>query len=179
MSVTLKDFQPINHWKLDLDGKIYPCGEGGKKVPQFIIDQTTGRRYLNESRKVVGIKCFLLTLATPCVHPVASIANVAYRILKLISFSHFWINKGGEAKYNFKARLADAGIDLLRIVATPISIIGLELAAFYGCFRPYDGRKLYASIERATYGNFIIAPCFQPEPQSHALGGNINRRNVF
>jgi hypothetical protein len=101
-------------------------------------------------------------------HPFASVFNIAYRIFKLVTFSHFWVekksevNESGEREYNFKARLTDAGQDLLRIVATPVAIIGLELVAIYGLFRPYDGRKLYASIERATYGNGMLAPCFQP-----------------
>ena len=67
----------------------------------------------------------------------------------------------------------------MRIIATPVSILGLELAAIYGIFQPYDGRKLYASFERATYGNFILAPCFQPDPKYHALGGDINEKDAF
>ena len=76
-------------------------------------------------------------------------------------------------------KLADAGKDSLRIVAAPFSILGLELAALYGLIRPYDGRKMYATIERAMYGNPILAPCFQPEPERHAFGGDINERNAF
>jgi hypothetical protein len=48
----------------------------------------------------------------------AAIANVAYRIAKLVTFSHFWIKKENEARYNFKGRLTDAGKDLLRIIAS-------------------------------------------------------------
>lgn len=179
MSVSLRDFQPINKWKPDLDGEKYNCCREHKGQAKFIVDQTTNRRYFNESQGVVGFKCFLLTLGTPFVHPIASIVNVAYRILKLATLSHFWVEKDDQTKSDFKTRLADAGKDLLRIVATPVSILGLELAAIYGMFRPYDGRKLYASIERATYGNFILAPCFQPDPKYHALGGDINERNAF
>ena len=60
-----------------------------------------------------------------------------------------------------------------------LDIEGYELAALYGCIRPYDGRKLYATIERAMYGDSVLAPCFQPSPTSHALGGDINRKDVF
>ena len=177
MDISIRDFQPINIWKPDLNGEKYHgyhCGEA-----RFIVDQTTNRRYLNESEEVVGLKCFLLAFETPFVHPIASIVNIVYRILKLATLSHFWVKKGDETKYNFKARLADAGKDLLRIIATPVSILGLELAAIYGIFQPYDGRKLYASFERATYGNFILAPCFQPDPKYHALGGDINEKDAF
>lgn len=174
MNITLRDFQPINKWKPDLDGQKWYDGSA-----KHLIDQSTGRKYWNESKATVGFKCFLLTLGTPFVHPIAGIINIACRALKLISFSHFWMHKSGEKSYDFKARLLDAGKDLLRIVTQPLAIVGLELAAIYGLFRPYDGRKLYASIERAQYGNFILAPCFQPDPDQHLLGGDPNKKNAF
>jgi hypothetical protein len=176
-SVTLKDFQPINNWKVDSEGEKFVCCPAHRGAPRFLIDETTGRRYLNESSGVVGFKCFLLTLGTPFVHPLAMIANLAYRILKIVTLSHFWAAR--YEKYTFEERLTELGKDLLRIVANPIAIVGLELAAIYGWFRPYDGRKLYATIERATYESFILAPCFQPEPEYHAFGGDIQKRNAF
>ena len=175
MSVTPSDFQPINSWKPDINGPKWR----GSKEPMYLIDETTDRRYWNESEGCVGFKCFLLTFGTPFVHPFSLIVNMAYRILKLVTFSHFWVDKEGETKYDFKARLADAGKDLLKIVVTPLSLVGLELAAIYGIFSPYDGRKLYASIERATYGGCILAPCFQPDPKYHALGGDPTQQNAF
>lgn len=174
MSVSFRDFQPINTWKPDLDGPKWRDGEA-----KHLIDMTTGRRYWNESKGCVGCKCFLLTLGTPIFHSIASLVNVAYRIVKLVSFSHFWMDKEEEKSYSFKGRLKDAGQDLLRVLTTPIAFIGLELAAIYGIFTPYNGRKLYASIERAQYGNFILAPCFQPDPKYHALGGDPNEKNAF
>jgi hypothetical protein len=89
------------------------------------------------------------------------------------------MDKDCDRQYSFQERLKDAGKDLLRVVTTPIALVGLELAAIYGIFNPYDGRKLYASIERAQYGNFILAPCFQPDPRYHALGGDPAVRNAF
>ncbi|OGN56425.1 MAG: hypothetical protein A3D96_05025 [Chlamydiae bacterium RIFCSPHIGHO2_12_FULL_44_59] len=174
MSVSFRDFQPINTWKLDSDGSKWDDGEA-----EHLIDTTTGRRYWNESKGCVGFKCFLLTLGTPIFHSIASLVNVAYRIVKLVSFSHFWMDKEGEKSYSFKGRLKDAGQDLLGVLTTPIAFIGLELAAIYGIFTPYNGRKLYASIERAQDGNFILAPCFQPDPKYHALGGDPKKKNAF
>lgn len=179
MDVTLKDFQPVNRWKPDLDGEKFTCCPEHRGQARFIIDETTNRRYSNDSPGTVRLKCFLLTLGTPFVHPLVSIANVGYRVLRLVSFANFWAQNEKETKYNFKARLANAGKDLLRIVATPFALLGLQLAAVYGLFRPYDGRKLYATIERATYGNFILAPCFQPDPKFHAFGGDMNKKDAF
>lgn len=50
----------------------------------------------------------MLTFGTPCVHPVAALVNIAYRILKLVTLSHFWVPKEGEITYNYEARRAEA-----------------------------------------------------------------------
>jgi|GEM_PF-758719 len=159
VGLSMRDFHPISRWNQDLNGEKWKDTLEYK----FIVDQTAHRRYWNDPKGLIRKKCLLLTLGTPFVHPITSIVNVAYRILKLATLSHFLTEKEGEGKYNFKTRLADAGKDLLRIVATPLSILGLELAAIYGIFQPYDGRKLYASIERATYSKYTLAPCCQPQ----------------
>jgi len=174
VDVCLKDFLPINSWTPDVDGPRW-CENGS---PQFLIDQSTNRRYWNEPKGVVGTKAFLLTLGTPFVHAIAATINAAEKCLKLISLSHFWMPADPGATH-FKARLLEAKTDLLQLIATPFAVLGLELAALYGVFRPYDGRKLYASIERAVYGHFILAPCFQPNPQSHAFGGDPRMRGAF
>jgi hypothetical protein len=155
-SVTIKDFQPINTWEV----------EPGSP---YILDMTTERRYWNEPKSVVRIKAALLALGTPIVHLAAAVGQIAIKAIQLASFSHFWIDREGE--YDFKARLSDAGVDLLKLVAAPLALVGLELAAIFALFMPYDGRKLYATMERAQYGHFVLAPCFQPDPESHAFGG--------
>jgi hypothetical protein len=179
MNIVKGDFQPYNNWKLDTMGEKWSLGFGCKLEPKFIIDQTTNRRYFNESKGVVGFKCFLLSIGTPFIHGLASIANIAYRILKIVTLAHLWLPKDGEKSYQIKQRLHDLGFDCLRIIATPLTYVCLEMSALYGLFTPYNGRKLYASIERAAYGNFILAPCFQPDAKYHALGGDINKKNAF
>lgn len=182
MNVTFRDFCPVNDWKLDVHGEKFscPCHYG---QPMFVINQTTNRRYLNQPKKTLRTKCFLLTLGTPIVHLVAAVINIVYRLLKLITFAHFWMEKAGEFKYNFKARLVDACEDLLRIIAAPVVLILLELSAFFGLFRHYDGQNLYATLERAEYGNAILAPCFQPwdtvsQPQ-HLFSGNVKDAEAY
>ena len=171
MDVSIRDFQLVNIWKVDEAGE--------KGVAEYIIDKSTGRKYGNEPKELIREKCILLTLGTPIVHSIASVVNMAYRIVKLVSLSHFWRPREGEESYNFKARLKDAGKDLARVVMQPFALIGLELAAVYGVFRPLDGRKLYASIERVQYGDYVLAPCFQPDPEKHLFGGNINDRGTW
>lgn len=53
MGVFIGDFQLVNQWKPDLDGEKWQYGEE-RGQPMYIVDQTTKRRYLNESQIVVG-----------------------------------------------------------------------------------------------------------------------------
>jgi hypothetical protein len=141
----------------------------------IVVDRTTWKPYLNEFIGVIWLKCFGLFLGTPVVQTALLICNVAYRLFNLLTFVHFW--KEHQKPCSFTARLLDFGADLLRIVAAPLALVGLELAALYGLLNPRDGRKLYATIERAEYGDGLFAPCFQPEAKRHLLGSDINQRN--
>ncbi len=163
-SVKLKDFCPVNKWEVDENGSPWfkYCPKEKLGTPKYILDQTTGRKYRNEYRSTIRIKCLVITASSPLTLTLLPVLNVAYRILKLVTLTHFWVKKEDEVKYDFKARLADAGKDLLRIVATPLVIVGMPLASIYGLIRPYDGRKLYATFERAIYGSALVAWCFQP-----------------
>lgn len=164
-NIKLKDFCPINNWEV-VNSSVWNNENAPAKkligLPKHLKDKTTNRFYWNERKKVVRIKCLLLIVATPLAHTIGMVLNIAYRIIKLVTLSHFWIKKEGEGKYDFKARLKDAGKDLARIIASPIAMVGMELAAIYGLFRPYDGRKFYGTCERAIYGNALVAHCFQP-----------------
>jgi hypothetical protein len=162
----LNNFFPINDWKTEEDGKKWlrkwlpnesdEAEYDGK--PKYLIDSSTGRSYLNESRNFVRFKCFGLALATPFVHAVAAVCNIAYRALILISFYPFW----KDTKQSLGSRMTDAGKELLRGALTPIAYVGLELAAIYGILNPYDGRKIYSTLERETYqGHFTFAKCFK------------------
>jgi hypothetical protein len=174
MDISIKDFQLLNAWKPDWDGQAWPDGD-----PVHLIDVATGRKYWNESRGVVRYKGVLLALGTPIVHTVAAVASVAKRTLLLLSGYRLWAPKEGEREYDLKARLKDAGIDIFKIASAPLTLVGLELAALYTVFRPYDGRKVYASLERAQFGGPVLAPCFQPDPASHFFGGDPNQRNSY
>lgn len=170
MDIVFKDFQLFNSWKTDSEGpKWYRNGE----EPVYLIDLSTGRKYLNESPWCVRFKCFLLTLGTPVVHLIASICHIAYRIFDL--FNHLCL----ESEKPMQKRLTQVREDIFNIAMTPLVFVGLELSAIYGILRPYDGRKLYASLERSLYGQHLLAPCFQPDPTHHAFGGDLNAKNAW
>jgi hypothetical protein len=154
-----KDYCPINSWQLDDSGKTWLWEDMGiPGEPKYLIDKTTRRYYFNVSKDIIRCTCFILAIATPIIHAVTEVANVAYRAIRLLSLYHFW----KDTKQSQRGRMTDAGYDLLRLVSAPIAYVGLELAAIYGIFNPYDGRKLYSTLERQTYeGQFALAKCFK------------------
>jgi hypothetical protein len=107
------------------------------------------------------------------------VINLAYRVVKVASLSHFWLPNSKPSSYDLTGRLKNCAVDTLRVLTTPLAPIALQLTAIYGLFRPYDARKLYATIERAQYGNFILAPCFQPLATHHLFHGKIDEQNAF
>ena len=140
---TLKDFKPINTWSLDNQGPTWLYDDF---EPEHIIDQSTGRRYWNESKGIIRFKAALLALGTPLIHPITSlVAGVGLSALKVLSLFHFWAPKDINA--SFSDNLVDMSIDVLKIVLWPLFLLSLELSAIYGLISPYDGRKLYASLE--------------------------------
>lgn len=146
--VTLKDFKITNTWRFD--------GE-------YEIDETTQRKYDGVKNLWISLQCVWLTAITPLYSSTVSLINLAYRIMRVVTFVHFWDNKESSS---IEERGKDFLKDVARIVLAPIALIGLELAAVYGIFNPLDGRKLYATIERAQYDNLefaYLAPYFQPK----------------
>lgn len=176
--ITLNHFRLFSDWDVDVSGDKFYSGK-----PKFIIDTSTGDKYFNEDKDVIWFKCALLTLGTPLVHAVAAIVTALANLARLITFYHFWKTlddkKDHKATYDFGTRFLDAGRDVFHVLFAPISVVLLELSAVIGLFSPRDGRKLYASTERFTYGHFVLAPCFQPEPEQHLFGGNVNYANAW
>ena len=177
MSVTLKDFVPVNTWTPDAHGEIWYHD----KTPKWLIDGTTSRKYLNQSTRSVRAKCFLLALGTPLVHGIIVPAVYLKCSMSEAMSGPFY----KERRQNFPEltkrtyTLQNFGRDLLRIILQPLLILGLELAVIYGIFNPYDGRKLYASLERLAYKEFRLVSCFQPDAFEHFFRGSINDKNAW
>lgn len=160
---TWKKFHPWNHWELDHAG---PKWEDNGE-PMFLIDRTTGERYLNESRFTVWIKCILLIIGTPVIHTLLAVCKFVVHFLTGLCLL-------------MKLSPIEAGKEFWKaFVITPFAVIALLLSAIYGLLNPYDARKLYASFEGLAYGRYILAPCFESEPTSHFFGGNMNDRNAY
>jgi hypothetical protein len=175
MELTLKDFKPVNHWIPDSKGPNWRYASGSK----YIIDGSTGKKYFNEESSTIRTKCFLLILGTPLIHSIASICNIAYRTFKVLTLAELWLRHDEEKPSPLKGRLTLVAADLAKAVAAPLVLAGLCLSAIYGLFMPYDARKLYGALERAEYGGPILAPCFQPNPDSHFFGGDANIKGAY
>lgn len=176
-SLTFNDFKPVNDWVEEREsGEVYDNG-----CPMYIIDQSTGKHYLNSSEKGIRFNCIVLSLlGVPICHTISMVGHTAYRIGKIVTGAHFWITKENERDYSLKERGLEAMEDLVKIVSAPFVLCALEASAIYGLFRPFDGRKLYASFERfAFYDRFFLAPCFQPDPSCHFFGGNLRTRDAL
>ena len=159
-----------------------------------IVDESTGDKYCDDSTSTVRLKCLTLFAASWIVQPIGLTLNILNRIAKIVTFAHLW--NPSEEKYSFKARLGEWGKDILLVVSTPLILVGLLFSALYGAtVSPYDGRKLFGTFERIAYSggyqffgigygeknphNYLLAPCFQPDPKAHLGGGNLGESNVW
>ena len=165
MKITRQDINPRTKWEVSPEQANNPFN--GMEQEQLLKDVVTGKFYWNQDIGVVRGKCCILTALTPIVKTLDSIGNIAYRIRRLLLCTHFLKEKEGERKYSIIDRSTDVAVDILKIITTPLFLIGMEFAAIYGIFSPRNGAKLYATLERVTYGhaNYYLAPCFQPIPQ--------------
>jgi len=155
------DFRPFNKWEVYKNSETFRSYfHNGDTTPLHIEDLSGKRVYLNEPTHVVQGKSLLLVIGSPLIHGIGSVVNMLYRTGKLLIGYHFWPKK--DKGYSFTSSCKHAGLDLLRIITQPLAFLGLTLAALYGVFCPYSGRKLYASIERWQYNGFTLARCFQP-----------------
>ena len=136
-----RHFTACNRWE-------YKTRENPKNHQKqtFVVDQG-GDRYSNEEPIFTRIKCLLLTLFGPPVHTLSSFWNT-YRIIQETESSLF--------------------LKIARIALTPLTILAMTFSSLYGIFMPWNGRKLYASLERFHYQQALLAPCFQPSSDHHS-----------
>jgi hypothetical protein len=112
---------------------------------KFIEDEW-GDRYLNEPIEIIRCKCFLLLFSAPL-----HLVQFIYHVGKMIQEQSPLIQK------------------ITRLILTPLTLLAMTFAALYGLFSPWDGRKLYSTLERFHYHDgLFLAPCFQPSSDYHS-----------
>ena len=112
-------------------------------TPRYVMHVPTGDKYWNEGKWLLRLKSFALLLGTPLV----KICAVAVAFFKVLSLHALWSTIGDGKPYDLGARLISFGKDLGRGVKSLIAIPIFELAALYGIFNPYDGRRMYGMLE--------------------------------
>ncbi len=143
-----------------------------------MVDESTGDRYVLDAPSTKRLKCLALLPGTIIFQPIAFLLSLVNKMAKIISMAYFWY-PSDNADDSFKTRLFELGKDVLRIALTPLLYVGMILASSYGIVRPYDGGKLFATLERVAFGAPVLSPCFQPSPKSHLFGGDINTPNSW
>ena len=127
-------------------------------VLTYIEDVKTGELYLDETPCIVSTKCALVTL----VMPVYAVAKRGWHVLKtpleigciaVETLQHFFSGDVCEAAKRVPRKIIQIfevlGTGLFEFIKAPLFMLGCELAAIYGIFKPYHGRKFEALIENA------------------------------
>lgn len=116
--------------------------------PRYFIDASSQQLYLHRRERDIQDRfCFIAALM-PLAGLVAAIAYIAFSIFKVFTFYAFIDNKN--------ASLADRaklwGIDCLRLLATPLSLIMAQGLAIYGMIHPKDGMKAWTTFGQVALG---------------------------
>lgn len=145
------------------------------KTYNFVKDKLTGLIYNNNSKKLVHFKFILLTLRNMVM--VDTTARTVYHVaMAAINLLKLPFIKVQERRAALKT-IIQSTKDIFR--APLYGIVGTGVA-FYGIFRPYEGRKVYGYLERCLnrqndrinwYSKYYVAPCFVP------LNFNVEDRN--
>lgn len=133
----------------------------------FVKDELTGLIYNDNSKKMVRYKFCLLTprnMADTTARTVYHVAMTAINLLKL----PFSIVRGRKKTFEHIDKIKRSAWDVIR--APFFGIVG-TCVAFYGIFKPYEGRRLYGYLERSLnrqndrvdwLSKYYVAPCFVP-----------------
>jgi len=160
------DITPTSNWE-KIDGGIFQ--------ESVIVDKTTNFMYLYEHKSTIRKKGLALALlGVPILGTVGTIIEIASAFFRLIGFEDY----SDKTRYHQTTRLGD----LTRVLFGALTIPARILVAAYTIVCPYNGRKLYSTIERLFHGSESIkhtAPCFQPFAQRHLLGGSTSDPNAW
>jgi hypothetical protein len=127
-------------------------------------DVNTGDMYKNEKWDVIAAKCGLVAFGTP----LYTLGKMAWHVfdtsMMIIGIALETLVEVGRqfACKRFQKGLVEMreglseiagtlGAGLFEVVSAPIFGLGVEVAALYGIFKPYHGRKFVAMIEKAWH----------------------------
>lgn len=151
--------------KKDEEGNIKSYnGNNGEKITDlyYIQELKTGNLYFDDPSYVVAMKCFMIFLAMPIYTAGKLMWNVFKTPVDIVAVAiDTFVNMGEkfcslqlyegciEIKEGCVQIIKTLGSGLFEIIKAPIFGFGAELAALYGIFKPYHGRKMEGMVENA------------------------------
>jgi len=118
--------------------------------PAFIIDKSTGHRYLELSSGKANLRARNIKwlCAAPIIFPIKTVARAIANLFLVVSFYHFW---APNRKSTLSGKLTDTANEIVQIFIRTLFDAGNILCNLYGVFAPYNARKLETSLYRLVY----------------------------
>jgi len=162
--LTVGDFQPCNEWsesaQIPVDStpestcqkvfEIAQCNSSLRKQLEkqeclLIQDKSTGYFYLNIPKEALRKKHRILLGIAPLTIPFFVCSVAIKNISRTVAFCHLR-NKSLTPIDRWKY----IAIDIARVIALPLIAAGLALSSLYALFSPYDGEKMFTTMERLS-----------------------------
>lgn len=137
-----------------------------RKTKYFFIQHVaTGEIYNGDSTKLLRLKFILLALGRTAIDTtIRVIYHLALFVLKGIKLLFLSLLTRRDVT-RLKLEVAQSFLDLFR---APLYGIAMTVAAIYGLYNPYQGRRLYGVLEKGLNRGqsfrekWYTAPCFMP-----------------
>lgn len=134
-------------------------------IHQFPWDSVENIIYNKDSMALIRTKCFMLSVRNWVDNSVRIVYQVALAIFKTLTLPRAILKRKG---WQQCGEITEA---IGKIINTAIFTIMGTFAAFYGIFKPLDGRRWFGYLERSlneqnarvdSRKKYYIAPCFTP-----------------
>lgn len=136
-------------------------------LPRYLVDLVSKQLYVNRSKGDMQDRFCIIAALIPVVGVVMAVVHIALSVLKVVSLYAVWGKKQGVMGW---------GVDLLRLLATPLSLIAAQGLALYGMINPQEGMKAWTTFGRVAFGSkeggvffnpFIFENSFDYHPHDH------------
>ena len=136
--LTPGDFCPFNKWDIHQEEDRAPT----------LRDRTTGKHYEQAGKGTIRLKGVALFFGT-AIQAGIGVGSMLLETGKVVSGYHFWKKGDGTCREKVKRGCVDSLKSVVLVGCTPFYVTALACAAIYTIVNPFDGRKLYGSIETA------------------------------
>ena len=158
--LTSRDFQLHNEWSQDtrilVDSapnstsqkvlELVHCSDQLKKGASLLVqDKSTGYFYFNVPKRTLRKKHIILLGIAPLTIPFFICSVAIKNIFRTVTFYHLQTKDLTPID-----RCKRTTIDIARIIALPLIAAGLALSSLYALFSPYDGEKMFTTMERLS-----------------------------